>query len=346
MMSPPLSARLTVDTAALVRNWRVFRDAGAPAECGAAIKADGYGLGAAEAALSLVAAGCRDLFVAHWAEAAALPQLPRDVRVAVLHGACTDEMPAALASRAVPVLVSPAQVRAWRETGRACDVMVDTGLNRLGLSADDAVSGLLDGLQIDTLHSHLACAEDASHPLNQIQRTRFAALAEQIPARRYSLANSGGVGLGADFHFDLTRIGIGLYGGGAAPDGTRLSAVASISARVLQRRDVPAGDSVGYGATFVAQRPTRLAVVALGYADGYARSLSNSGSARIGGSVAPVAGRVAMDLTAFDITDAPPVAEGDWLDIEFDLAATARAAGRSEYELLTSLGHRYARIYR
>jgi alanine racemase len=346
MYSPPPNALLTVDTAAMVANWQAFARAGGAVDCGAAIKADGYGLGARAVAAALVSAGCRDLFVAQWGEVAALGALPDHVRVVVLHGVGGHEMAVAQAARAVPVLVTPAQVAAWKSTGRPCDVMIDTGMNRLGLSPEAAVSGLLDGLAIDTLHSHLACADMPEHPLNEQQRACFADLAARIPARRYALANSAGVGLGPGYHFGLMRPGIGLYGGGAAPDGGQLAAVAGIAARIIQLRDVPAGAGIGYGATFVAARPTRLAIVALGYADGYPRSLSNCGAALAGGVRCPLAGRVSMDLTAFDITDAgEKLAEDGWLAIEFDLVHTAAAADRTEYELLTALGARYARQY-
>lgn len=341
---PPRNARLTIDTAALVANWRRFARAGGAAACGAAVKADGYGVGARASAQALVAAGCRDLFVAHWHEVEALTGI--DARIAVLHGVGADEMATALASPAVPVLATPAQVAAWKPTGRPCDVMVDTGLNRLGLSPGEALSGLLDGLQLDTLHSHLACAEIAGHPRNELQRARFANLAARIPARRHALANSGGIGLGPGYHFALTRPGIGLYGGGLAPDGGGLAAVVALSARILQLRTVVAGDSIGYGATFTAPHDLRIAVVALGYADGYVRSLSNAGAAFAGDARCPAVGRVSMDMAAFDVSAAPALSEGDFLDIDFDLAATAAASGRSEYELLTGLGARYARVYK
>ena len=343
---PEPAARLTVDTAAIAANWRAFAAASGSAACGAAVKADGYGLGARPAVDALVAAGCRDLFVASWAEAAALGELPDGVRIAVLHGVMPHEMAVALASKAVPVLVTPAQVAAWRATGRPCDVMVDTGMNRLGLSPADALSGLLDGLAIDTLHSHLACAEHPGHPLNAAQVAAFAEVARRLPARRRALANSAGVGLGGDYLFDLTRPGLGLYGGGRGLGATPLTPVVAIEARIVQVREVVEGDSVGYGATFVADRPVRLAIAALGYADGYVPALSNVGTARIGGVCCPVAGRISMDLTAFDVTAAPDVAEGDWLSVDFDLNAVSRLTGRSQYELLTGLGHRYSRTYR
>ncbi len=350
-MSPPrptpeAAACLTVDTAAIASNWRAFAAAAGGAACGAAVKADGYGVGAREAAATVVAAGCRDLFVASWAEVEALTAQPEGVRVAVLHGVMPHEMPVALASSAVPVLVTAGQVTAWRETGRRCDVMIDTGMNRLGLSPAETLSGLLDGLAIDTLHSHLACAEVRDHPLNAAQLAAFANIAGRIPARRRALANSAGAGLGDAYRFDLIRPGLGLFGGGLLPGGAPSAPVVAITARVIQVRDVAEGASVGYGATFVADRPTRLAIAALGYADGYARALSNVGTARIGGIACPAAGRVSMDLSAFDVTGAPDVVAGDWIGIDFDVAAVARLTGRSQYELLTGLGHRYSREYR
>ncbi len=349
METPPPTARLTIDTGALVANWRTLAAAAAGADCGAAIKADGYGLGAPAVLAALARAGARDFFVAHWQEVTALGGLPAGVRLAVLHGFAPDQLAAALAWPAVPVLNTAAQVQAWRATGRPCDVMVDTGLNRLGLSPAEAVSGLLDGLTIDTLHSHLACAEMPGDPLNERQRAAFADIVARVPARRYALANSGGIGLGAGYRFGLVRPGIGLFGGGDGPNGGDLRRVAGLSAQILQIRQVEPGDSVGYGATFTARRPTRLATVAIGYADGYPRSLSDppvSAAAMIAGIRCPLAGRISMDLASFDVTDAPTLAEGDWIDLDFDLARTAVAAGRTQYELLTGLGRRYARVYR
>jgi alanine racemase len=346
MQSPPAHARLIIDTQALAANWRRFAVASGPAVCGAAIKADGYGLGARTVLNTLYAEGAREFFVAHWCEVEALGALPKGARLAVLHGVMPDEIEVALTSEARPVLVTAAQVAAWKPTGRPCDVMVDTGMNRLGLSPAEAASGLLDGLAVDTLHSHLACAEEVEHPLNARQLADFSALAALLPGMRHALANSAGIGLGADYCFGLTRPGIGLFGGGLGPDGSRLAPVAGLAARIIQLREVSAGQSVGYGATFVAQQPSQIAVVALGYADGYALSFSNRGAAIVDGVRCQVAGRVAMDLTAFDVTDARPLAEGDWLDIDFDLAAAAVAAGRTEYELLTGLGARYARVCR
>lgn len=202
--------RLRLDGGALVANWRLLREMSGGAACGAAIKADGYGLGAREVVRRLADAGCRDFFVATWREARALADL--GVSVSVLHGVRDADM-ADRPATARPVLNTMEQVRRWRDSGGGlCDVMVDTGMNRLGIAPEDVAGGLLDGLSVDTLMSHLACA-DEDVPLNEQQRGAFAALAGRTSASRMSLANSAGIALGADYAFDLTRPGIALYGG-------------------------------------------------------------------------------------------------------------------------------------
>ena len=342
----PAPLRLIVDTAAIADNWRWLRAAGGGAACGAAVKADGYGLGAVQAVRALAAAGCRDFFVASWDEAAALGVLPDGVRLSVLHGIGPDEEHLAAGS-AAPVLNTVGQVARWREVaaGRACDIMIDTGINRLGLSLAEATSGLLDGVAVETLHSHLACADEPDHPMNAMQLRRFREAVARIPHARASLANSAGIGLGRDYAFDLTRPGLSLYGGVAnAAAAGQLRQVARIEARVVQVRDIAAGDSFGYGATWTASRPTRLAIVNLGYADGYRRAFSDAGHALVDGRPCPVVGRVSMDLTGIDVTGTD-VGEGDWTEIAYDLAAASAATGIAQYELLTGLGHRYQRRY-
>lgn len=337
--------RLTADSAALAANWRWLARASGGAACGAAIKANAYGLGAVEAAKRLREAGCRDFFVATWAEAEEVLPAIGDASLSVLHGFATEDLERALASSARPVLNTVRQVRAWREAGqgRPCDVMIDTGINRLGLSADDVAKGLLDGLAIATLMSHLACA-DEDHPLNARQLAAFRGVAGRAGARRMSLANSAGICLGADYAFDLTRPGLALYGGVPRAEAAgRITQVARIEAQVVQRRRIEAGDSVGYNATFIAERPMELAILNIGYADGYLRGFSNSGTASIGGASAPVVGRVSMDLAAVAVDAAPEVGEGDWVTLDFDLPRAARQSGLSQYELLTVLGRRYQR---
>ncbi|MDP1025731.1 alanine racemase [Sphingomonas sp. KR1UV-12] len=344
MIDLPVPARLRLDTAALVANWRALDRLSGPAACGAAIKADGYGLGAAGVAARLAEAGCRDFFVATWAEAVALA--PLELPLAVLHGVRTEDMAAALSGVARPVLNTATQVARWRAAGGgACDVMVDTGMNRLGVSLDEVGAGLLDGLAIDTLMSHLACADEDS-PMNAAQRARFAALAGRVGARRMSLANSAGIALGADYGFDLTRPGLALYGGVPRPEMADLiRPVATIEAQVLQRRRVEPGETVGYNATWTAARATEVAIVNLGYADGYWRGFSDRGVARAGDAPLAVIGRVSMDLVALDIGGAA-LEEGDWIAIRHDLPAAAAVSGMSQYELLTGLGQRFERYWR
>jgi alanine racemase len=217
--SPPL--RLTLDSKALVENWRWLRGRGGAAACGAAVKADGYGLGARGVVDRLAAAGCRDFFCATWAEAEALGPLPAGASLSVLHGVRADDIATALASPARPVLSTTAQIARWRDAGGGpCDVMVDTGMNRLGLTPDEARSGLLGGLAVETLMTHLACADEPGHAMNARQLGTFRALRNAVSAKRYSLANSAGILLGEDYAFDLTRPGIALYGGVPVPLGT------------------------------------------------------------------------------------------------------------------------------
>lgn len=341
-MSAPL--RLRLDAAALTANWRALDRLSGTAACGAAVKANGYGLGAAGVVARLAQAGCRDFFVATWAEAAALEHL--DVDVAVLHGIRAEDMPAALGGRARPVLNTAAQIARWREAGGGrCDVMVDTGMNRLGVSVEEVRQGLLDGLSIDTLMSHLACA-DEDVPANARQCTAMEGLRGRTAAKRLSLANSAGIALGADYAFDLTRPGLALYGG--VPRGELagvLRQVVTPEAQILQRRTLAAGESIGYNALYTATQPTEVAILNIGYADGYWRGFSNQGLARVGDAVLPVLGRVSMDLTAICVDAAPVLGEGDWVSLDYALPHAAALSGMSQYELLTGLGARGERVW-
>ena len=336
--------RLRLDAHALIANWRwLERQGGAPA--GAAVKADGYGVGAIEVTHRLVHAGCRDFFVSSWAEAEALGPLPDGAALGVLHGVGPKDAEAALGGRARPVLNSAEQVARWKAIapGRSCDVMIDTGINRLGLRADEI--GVLDGLEIETLMSHLASADEDSG-LNRAQLERFRAVRAAVPARRYSLANSAGICLGPDFGFDLTRPGLALYGG--IPRDEADSAIAQVvfpEAEVVQRRRVRKGESVGYGATWTAPADTDIAIANVGYADGYLRCFAGNGSVSFGGETLPLAGRVSMDLIAFDCTSAPGLTEGDWVALDYDLPTASAATGLSQYELLTGLSDRFERVW-
>ena len=331
--------RLRLDSTSLQNNWRwLQRTAGVPA--GAAVKADGYGLGAVEVTRLLAEAGCRDFFVSTWAEAEALGSLPELV---VLHGVGPEDLGSALASAARPVLNTPEQVARWKEAaaGRACDVMIDTGMNRLGLRIDHLDA--LDGLEIHTLHSHLACADEDS-AMNALQRDRFAAVAATVKARRYSLANSAGICLGRDYSFGLVRPGLALYGGIPRREAAgHISQVAFPEAEIVQRRTIRAGETCGYGATWTASADTEAAIVNIGYADGYLRCFAGRGSASFGDKALPLIGRVSMDLIALDASAAPELREGDWVTLEYDLLAAAEASGLSQYELLTGLSDRLER---
>lgn len=334
--------RLRLDSQALQDNWRwLQRTAGVPA--GAAVKADGYGLGAREVTRLLAEAGCRTFFVSTWAEAEALGPLPEGTELLVLHGVGPEDLSAALGSNARPVLNTPAQIARWKEAvpARPCDVMVDTGMNRLGVRADEI--HLIDGLDVHTLHSHLACA-DEDGPLNAVQRDRFGAVAATVKAKRYALANSAGICLGRDYSFGLVRPGLALYGG--VPRDEALSHIAQVAfpeAEVVQRRTIRVGETCGYGATWTAKADTEAAIVNIGYADGYLRCFAGKGSASANGKPLPLIGRVSMDLIALDASAAPHLAEGDWVSLDYDLPAAADATGLSQYELLTGLSDRLER---
>jgi alanine racemase len=334
--------RLSLDRTAIQSTWRWLADyAGVAA--GAAVKADAYGVGARETTKALIEAGCRDFFVSTWAEAEALGNLPGSVSLVVLHGVGRDDAEPALRLPARPCLNSVEQLARWREIApdRPCDVMVDTGMNRLGIRP--AEIGALEGLSVDTLHSHLACADEDSS-LNQMQLERFRAVVSAVTARRYSLANSAGICLGRDYSFDLVRPGLSLYGGipRAEAEGS-IRQVTRVEAQIVQRRTIPAGESCGYGATFVAKEDTEAAILNIGYADGYLRGFSSHGSAFVGEFALPVLGRVSMDLIAVSVGAAPDLKEGDWVEIDYDLPSASQQSGLSQYELLTTLGSRFER---
>ena len=343
--SAPLALHL--DSAALKANWQWLAGQSGTARCGAAVKANGYGLGALDVVRHLLAAGCRDFFVATWAEAAELLPHLGGASLSVLHGVRAEDMAFALASGARPVLNSPEQIARWKEAGGGpCDVMIDTGMSRLGLSSRDVRPDLLAGLRIKTLMSHLACA-DEEHPLNSEQLRRFRQTIAGVEARNFSLANSAGILLGEVFTFGLTRPGLALYGGVPRPEAAgHIRQVVRPRAQILQRRFIRPGQSVGYGATYVAERRREIAILNIGYADGYLRGFSGTGAALHDSARLPVLGRVSMDLLAIDVSMTPQVREGDWLDLEFDLPKAAAQAGLSQYELLTTLGRRYDRIWR
>ena len=338
------SLRLHLDGEALVANWHSLDKRSGSARAGAAVKADAYGLGAREVVTRLRDAGCRDFFVAHWAEAAAIADIVPPEWISVLNGIAPEDLKSALVLGAIPVLNTAEQIRLWKTSGGGrCHVMLDSGINRLGLAHDDA--SIAQGLDINILLSHLASA-DEDVPQNARQLGTFAEARAQIKAKRCSLANSAGIMLGNDYHFDLTRPGLSLYGGVARPEmASFVKPVVTIYARLLQVRDLPAGATVGYNATHVCKQATRVGTISIGYADGYLRAFSAKGSAIFDDYVLPVIGRVSMDLVTLDVTEGPELKEGDWVQINYDLGAASTLSGLSQYELLTNLGARYRKLW-
>lgn len=334
--------RIRCDRAALQANYRWFAgQAGVPAA--AAVKADAYGTGAAGAVPALIAAGCRQFLVSSWAEALALP--PDTPGILVLHGYHPmDRAAATVCPAAAPVLNTACQVRDWAAAfpGRPADLMVDTGMNRLGVAATDVAAAIAAG-PIGTIHSHLACADTPDHPLNARQLGNFRALASGFPTHRFSLANSAAICLGPAWSFDAVRPGIGLYGGRPHP-AAPAARVATPEARVIQLRTVQPGDQVGYGATFTATRVSSVAILNIGYADGVPRALAPHLAVLAGAHRCPLAGRISMDMIAVDVTGAG-VGEGDWLALDWDLATLSAATTLSDYELLTGLSRRAPRVW-
>jgi alanine racemase len=342
---PPATLRLRIDREALASNWRALDRLSGSARAGAAVKADAYGLGLAGVAPTLRQAGCEDFFVAHWQEVPALLAHVSPDRISVLHGPLSQaEAAYAKALGVRPVINSIRQAQHWLAVGGgSCDLMIDSGINRLGLPMAQIADPTIAALDVDVLMSHLASA-DVDSPLNERQRQRWQDLRGHLPHRRASLANSAGLTLGAGYHGDLTRPGIALYGGvPCAALATEIRQVAFPEAALIQVRDLQAGDSVGYNETYVTDRPRRVGVVSLGYADGYLACWSGKGSFRSGVASLPVLGRVSMDMTVIDLAEAPDLCEGDWIAADYDLPTAAAASGLGQYELLTLLGQRFTR---
>ena len=361
------AAQLTVDLTALAANWQLLAGEVAPARCGAVVKADAYGLGAVHVVRALLAAGCREFFVALLDEGARLidelgSHWPRDARLHVLHGALPRTEGEFLQRRLVPVLNGLDQVARWRElAGREgrrlpAAIQVDTGMSRLGLSPREFAvlndtPGLLVGIDASLIMSHLASAEEPANPFNAEQLQRFSAVRCRWPRALGCLANSSGIFLGRDYHFDLVRPGAALYG--VAPTIGRpnpMKPVVRIQAPLIQFREISAGEAVGYNQTWRAKRPCRIATVSVGYADGYLRSASNRAVLHLGDAVLPVVGRVSMDTVTVDATDVPidrlvPGTPVDVLDESQDVNSLAQQSGTNAYEVLTSLGARYRRQY-
>lgn len=356
-------AVLTIDLDAIAHNYRLLCQRSGHAVCGAAVKADAYGLGAVPVALMLAAEGCRHFFVAHLDEGIALrPHLPIQSEVFVLHGPPVGSDAEFLRHRLIPVLNSAVQIAAWRRLAQRENralpavVQIDTGMSRLGLSAAEvdawlAAPDFLDGIELRYLMSHLACAEQTEHPMNRAQLDRFNAIRARLPACAASFANSSGIFLGPDFHFDLTRPGAALYGiapvaGAANP----MRPVVRLQGRIIQTRTIRGGDCVGYGARYRSDGERRIATVGVGYADGWLRSGSGRSVAHIDGVEVPQIGTISMDTITLDVSTIDPmrILPGMTVDLissDNPIDAVAARAGTIAYEVLTSLGTRYHREY-
>ncbi len=363
----PSTGILTVDLAAIQKNWQSLRGVlGASTTAAAVIKADAYGLGADRVGPALAAAGCRTFFVATLEEGlAARKYLPDDAEVVVLGGAPWGTEPLFIESRLKPVLYSPETIKRWQAYCRnqgvhgQCVIKVDTGMTRLGLDYQD-FPGLCagvecSGLAVDMVMSHLACADEPAHPLNRIQLQRFQELAGHArvtwPGVRLSLANSCGVFLGQDWHVDLVRPGAALYGINPRPGfQSPIISVVSLRLPILQQRQLMQEVSLGYGAGTHKGPPAVILAVAGGYADGLHRVLGPAGEGMLAGYRVPVVGRISMDSTLFDASGVPVAVLGNATHIEIlnteltvdQVSARNRALG---YEVLTSLAGRYQRQY-
>lgn len=339
---PPPTLKLTVDTVALADNWCALDRLSGKATAGAAVKADAYGLGVDTCVPALRDAGCQVFFVAHWSEVEAVVRHVPASSIAVLHGVIDEqEIAYAKATGAVPVINSSEQARAWKAAGGGrCHLMVDTGINRLGLSVGEVEEVAKIGLEIDVLLSHLASADEDSAK-NAEQLAAFRSVIAQVPHQCTSLANSAGIALGEDYAFDMTRPGLSLYGGVPRDElADQIKQVARIEARILQVRDLMAGESVGYNAEFSASDAMRIGTVSLGYADGFLRNRGPGTSLRFEGSACPVIGKVSMDMIVVDLANAPAAQAGSWLEVPFFLPDVAQQSSVSQYELLTTLGPR------
>ncbi len=351
---------LRVDLGAIRRNYQRLRARVAPAICGAVVKADGYGLGAAQVVRALLAEGCTHFYVAHLVEALALREVvPSTCELIVLHGAAPGAETIFAEAGIVPVLNSLAQIAAWSALAvqmrcvLPAHLQLDTGMARFGLSESDLMNvtsrpDALVGVALRGVMSHLACADTPAHSANAAQIARFAAMRRLLPALPGSLSASSGIFLGAEAHFDLVRPGAALYG--VAPVigvETGLENVVRLDAAVLQVREVPAGTPVGYGHTQTVTRASRLATVAVGYADGFCRALSGKGAAHYGDTALPIIGRISMDSLVLDATgvDLTPGSLVELIGPHRSVDDVARDAGTIGYEILTSLGSRFERVY-
>jgi alanine racemase len=359
-------AILTIDLGAIAANWRGLRDAGRaggrPIDCAAVLKADAYGTGATVVGPRLAAEGCRQFFVAHLDEGVALRSVVPEHSIYVLNGLLPGTEADFVEFGLTPVLNHLGQLNAWRAAAQRYNrpldavIHIDTGMHRLGLSPEEAhllaaERGRLRGLRLALLMSHLVVSEEPNNPINGEQLSRFRNFVRTMPGAPASLANSSGIFLGPDYHFDLLRPGAALYGINPTPGRPNpMLPTVTLRARVLQVRRIDALQTVGYGAAWRSARPSRVATIALGYADGYFRTLINRTHVHLAGHKVPVIGRISMDLVTIDVTDVPeadsqPGALVEVLGPHLSADDLAEHARTNAYEVMTALGRRYARLY-
>ena len=363
MTAPPTAGEVQINLSAVQANWRRFGALAPASTVASMVKADAYGLGALEVGRALAESGCREFFVAEPGEGIELRAALPDADIHVLSGVSDGTERVFDEHRLVPVLISLEQVHRWarhaRTDGRArhATLHIDTGINRTGLDAGETDTLLadpssLDGVELVHVMSHLACADEPEHELNARQRARFLRIRDRLPGGRGSLANSAGVGLGPDYHFDHVRPGVGLYGVDPTPDGRlAVTPVVRLTAPVVQVRTASEGETVGYGATHRLGGVRRLATLPVGYGDGYHRAASGIGHVAFAGHRAPIVGRISMDLLTVDVTDLPadvsvePGTVTELIGETVTIDDVATAAGTIAYEVLTNLGRRYTRSY-
>ncbi len=365
-------ARITIDLNAMAKNWQKFAELAPKSETGAVVKANAYGLGLEQVAPALWKAGCRTFFVALVQEGINVRQLLPEARIFILGGLFPDAASACIEHDLIPLLGSHPEIETWHGATKGqtsvapCGIQTDTGMNRLGFSFEEAMTLLADpvptkALNLQLIMSHIACGDEPDDPLNALQLERFKQIRDLVPSVPASLANSAGIQMGDDYHFDLNRAGTSLYGVRAVNTVENPSlTVVTLEGRIVQTRQIKRGDTIGYGATQTVARDTKVAIVSCGYADGFHRAASGSGvgmryvepgaSGFVAGKKVPILGRVSMDLTAFDITDVgeTEVMANPWIEMfgdNIEIDDVAKSCGTIGYELLVSLGNRAARNY-
>ena len=357
------STLLTINLSALVENWRILGSTVGSSTCSAVLKANAYGIGITQAGSALYRAGCNSFFVATAEEGAELRStIGPNAIIMALNGALKENTNSLIEHNIIPVLNSLDQVDLWKNLANkqksklfSC-IHIDTGMNRLGLSKEDVPKLIkrlerLSNIRISLIMSHLACAEDQENQKNKQQLSSLFRLKKGLPSAKLSIANSSGIFLGSDFHLDMVRPGAALYGINPTPSNVNpMQEVVHLKGKILQVRRIDSPQTVGYGATYLADSPRQIATVAIGYGDGYLRSLSNRGVGVLGGIRVPVVGRVSMDLLTLDITNANPEYSkpGEWVSFiggGISLDEIAYNAGTIGYEILTALGNRYSREY-